>query len=104
MIPTIEQFNQLTQNEKIKLIQQSAPHLLSLLKKSLSSLSSQELSSLFEFANFEAAAKEMVASFTSDLTNFLTNLPNIIEKYFHLVKLFFYLILLNYISIKINLN
>lgn len=79
MIPTIEQFNQLTQNEKIKLIQQSAPHLLSLLKKSLSSLSSQELSSLFEFANFEAAAKEMVASFTSDLTNFLTNLPNIIE-------------------------
>ena len=72
MIPTIEQFNQLTQNEKIKLIQQYAPHLLNSLKKSLSSLSSQELGNLFEFANFEAAAKEIAASFTIDLTNFLT--------------------------------
>ena len=79
MIPTIEQFNQLTQNEKIKLIQQYAPHLLNSLKKSLSSLSSQELGNLFEFANFEAAAKEIAASFTIDLTNFLTNFSYIIE-------------------------
>ena len=79
MIPTIEQFNQLTQNEKIKLIQQYAPHLLNSLKKSLSSLSSQELGNLFEFANFESVAKEIVASFTIDLTNFLTNFSYIIE-------------------------
>ncbi len=79
MIPTIEQFNQLTQNEKIKLIQQYAPHLLNSLKKSLSSLSSQELGNLFEFANFEAVAKEIAASFTIDLTNFLTTFSYIIE-------------------------
>ncbi len=79
MIPTTEQFNQLTQNEKIKLIRQYAPHLLNSLKKGLSSLSSQELSSLFEFANFEAAAKKITASFTIDLTNFLTNFSSIIE-------------------------
>ncbi|MBA2628448.1 MAG: hypothetical protein H0U78_00210 [Rickettsiaceae bacterium] len=75
MIPNIEQFNALSQNEKIKLIQQHAPHLLNFLKKGLSSLSSQELSSLFEFANLELAAKGIAKAFTADLTNF----SNIIE-------------------------
>ncbi len=79
MIPSVTQFNQLTQNEKIKFIQQHAPHLLNLLKKSLSSLSSQELGNLFEFANFEAAAKAITESFTKDLTNYLTSFSSIIE-------------------------
>ena len=70
MIPNIAQFNELSQNEKIKLIQQYAPHLLNSLKKSLSSLNSQELSSLFEFANLELTAKEIAKAFTTDLTNF----------------------------------
>ncbi len=75
MIPNIAQFNELSQNEKIKLIQQYAPHLLNSLKKTFSSLSSQELSSLFEFANLELAAKGIAKAFTADLTNF----SNIIE-------------------------
>ena len=70
MIPNIAQFNELSQNEKIKLIQQHAPHLLNFLKKSLSSLTSQELGSLFEFANLELAAKGIAKAFTTDLTNF----------------------------------
>lgn len=79
MIPTIEQFNLLTTSEKIKLIQEYAPHLLNSLKKGLSSLNSQELGNLFEFANFEAAAKEVATSFTLDLTNVLANFSNVIE-------------------------
>jgi len=79
MIPSIAQFDQLSQNEKIKLIQQYAPHLLNSLKKSLSSLSSQDLSSLFEFANFELAAKSITEAFTLDLENFLNVIEPIIK-------------------------
>ena len=82
MIPNIAQFNELSQNEKIKLIQQYAPHLLNSLKKSLSSLSSQELSSLFEFANLELTAKEIAKAFTTDLTNFSNMICYIQHQFF----------------------
>jgi malonyl CoA-acyl carrier protein transacylase len=79
MPDSTQQFDQLPQAEKIKLITQNAPHLLSSLKKDVAQLNAQELANLFGVSQLEVTAKEATQKLNTDLSNFMTNFSSSID-------------------------
>lgn len=70
----------LDKDEKINIIKQNAPHILSFLKKNIDELDEEQLQSLYEFSAYENAAKKAGEKLLASLTEIVKSFYETIEK------------------------